>query len=104
MGNAPLAMRSASVLAGHQFHHQIVHTVELFEPVDRRDVGMIQRRQHSRFALEARQALWIVCELPGKNLDSYVATKLGVARLIHFAHAARAEQGDHLVGAHLAAH
>ena len=39
-------------LAGNQFHHQIIHTVGLSQPMNRRDVRVIQRRQHSRFALQ----------------------------------------------------
>ena len=43
-----------------QLHHQRAHAVGVFEAVDVRDVRMVQRREHLRFALEAREALGIV--------------------------------------------
>ena len=67
-----------------------------FEPVDVRDVGMVERREHLRLSLETRQAIRIVRE---QILDRDVAIEPQVARAIHLAHAARAELGDHFVGA-----
>ena len=40
------------ILALDEFHHERVHAAGLLEPVDRRDVGMIQRRERLRLALE----------------------------------------------------
>ena len=62
----------------------------LFEAVDRGDVGMIQRRQHFRFALKTREPLGIMRDRFRQNFDGHVAPELGVMRLIHLAHAARA--------------
>ena len=56
---------------------------------------MIQRCQHLRFALKSCEPLGIVRESFGQNLDCHVAPKFGVVRLIHLAHAARADlRGD----------
>ncbi len=43
------------ILAFDEFHHQC----SFFEPVDRRDVWMVQRRQRLRFALEAHHAIGV---------------------------------------------
>ena len=40
----------------------------LFKPVDVRDVRMVQRRQHLRFALESRKAIGILREASGNTL------------------------------------
>jgi hypothetical protein len=41
-----------------------------------------------------RESVW-------KNLDGYIALELGVARAIHFSHAARAERCEDFVGAEM---
>ena len=71
----------------------------LFEAVDRRDVGMIQRRQELRLALEAREAVRIGGEELGQDFQRDVAIEPRVARAIHLAHAARADGDDDLVSA-----
>ena len=45
-----------------------MHPVRVFEAVDVRDVGMVERRQHLRFAVEARQALRVVAKSSGRTL------------------------------------
>ena len=77
----------------HQFHHQRA----LFHAVDRRDVGMIQRRQHLRLAREARHAVGILREGLGQHLDRDVAVELGVGGALDLAHAALAELGSDAV-------
>ncbi len=47
---------------------------------------MIQGRDGARLALDA------VCETLGGNLDRHIAVRAGVARLVHLAHAAGADQ------------
>src|SRR5438094_658229 len=59
---------------------------------------MRQRRKHLRFAFEAGQPFRIRGKLLRKNLEGDIATEPRIARTIHFAHAARPEQRDHLVG------
>ena len=60
---------------------------------------MIQRREHLRFALEARHALGVVSERVGQHFHRDVAAEPGIARAVHLTHAARAEGGGDFVGA-----
>ena len=53
---------------------------------------MVQRREHPRLALEAREAIRVGRELGRQDLDRDVAPELRVARAIHLAHAARADE------------
>ena len=64
----------------------------LLEAVDRADVRMVERREHPRFALEAREPLGIRREDVRQDLDRDVAPELRVARAIDLAHPARAER------------
>ena len=57
---APDALRQ--VVALGQFHHQRPHAVGGFEPVDVRDVRMIERREQLRFAREPRKPFSVVGE------------------------------------------
>ena len=58
---------------------------------------MIERGQHLRFALEAREPFGIKGEAVGQDLERDVALERRVARAIHLAHAARTERGQDLV-------
>ena len=60
---------------------------------------MIQRGEHPRLALEARQAVGIPRERVRQELDRDIASELRVPRPIDFAHAAGSEGGDNLVRA-----
>ena len=60
---------------------------------------MRQRRDRFRLALEARQRIGIVRDGLRQDLDRDVAVELPVPRLVHLAHAARAERRQDLVGA-----
>ena len=93
-GSGPL-----QVGALDQLHHQRA----LLDAVDGSDVGMIQRRQHLRFALEARHVLRVAGQGGGQHLDGDVAFELGVAGAIDLAHAARAEGREDLIGAEFGA-
>ena len=57
-------MRSASVVALDQLHHERRDAVGSLEAVDLRDVRMVERREDLRFALEARQTIGIVAQTP----------------------------------------
>ena len=90
-------VRAASVcarrLALHQFENQEPDAVGVLEPVDGADVGMIQRGEHSRFAFKAREPIGVARERLRQDLDGDVASKLRVVRPVHFAHAARTQEG-----------
>ena len=45
-----------------EFENQEANAVSFLEAVDRADVGMVQRREHPRFALEARESIGMARE------------------------------------------
>ena len=65
---------------------------DFLEAVDLRDVRMIERREHLRFALEPRQPIGIGRERVRQDLDRDVAIQLRVAGAIHLAHAAAPQE------------
>jgi len=71
----------------HQFHHQII----LPDVVEMADIGMVERRDGSRFLAEA------VAELFGSDFDGYLAADARIAGAIDFSHPAFAEFGSNLV-------
>ena len=79
-------------------HGQEVRRVGLLEAVDGGDVGMVERRQHPRFALEAGQPLGIGGDVLRQRLDRDVAPELGVARAIDHTHPSRTQGREDLVG------
>ncbi len=83
--------RTAERLAGRQLQHQERHPFGLLEPVDRGDIGMVQRRQQAGFPLEAGQPLRIPRERFGQDLDRHLAAEARVHRAVHFPHAAGAQ-------------
>ena len=80
-----------------QLHHQHLDALDVLEPVDGRDVRMIQRGEHFRFALEPRQALRIVREGIGQEFDRDRAIELCVARAVDLSHSAFAQLGHDLI-------
>jgi hypothetical protein len=69
------------------------------QPVDGRDVGVIERRQRLRFAGEPSKPVGITGEGLGQDLQRDVAIELRVAGTVHLAHPAGAEGGENLVRA-----
>ena len=82
--------RSVQRVALDQLQHQGRRVAGVFETVDRPDVRMIERREQSCFAFEARQPIGIGRERRRQDLDRDVAPELRVVRAIHLAHPARA--------------
>ena len=60
---------------------------------------MVELGEELRFALESRQALLVLGERCGQDLDRDLAPELGVGGAIDLAHAALAQLGGDLVGA-----
>jgi hypothetical protein len=60
--------------------------------VNRRDVWVVQRRQQTRFPLEACDSLGIDSDRGRQDFHGDVTRKPAVARPIHFAHRARVER------------
>jgi hypothetical protein len=77
--------------------HELEHQSVLLEPVDRRDVRMVERRDEPRLTLEPRDPIRIGGELVGKDLDSHLAAELGIPSAVDLAHAALADGRDDLV-------
>ena len=72
---------------------QLHHECAFFDPVDPRDVRMIERRQHLGLALEPRHAIGVLGENVRQDFDRYLAPQLSVGSPPHFAHAAFAQLG-----------
>ena len=88
------------VLTLDQLHHQRPRSLRRavpFEPVDVRDVRMVQRGECLRFAREAREAFAVGGKELGQDLDRDAAIELRVAGAIDLAHAARTECADDLI-------
>ena len=84
-------------LALDELHDQEVLATGFFHAEERSDVRMIQRGEDFGFALEARDAVGVGEEGFGQNFNGDAAPELHVARAVHLAHAARAEQAENLV-------
>ena len=69
------------------------------EAVDRGDVRVVELREELRLALESRQALLVLGERRGQDLDRDLALQPRVGRAVDLAHPALAELGGDLVGA-----
>jgi hypothetical protein len=76
-----------------QFHHQRERAVAFLDAVDLRDVGMVERRQRLRLALEARPPLGIRRQQIRQDFDRDVAIELDVAGAVDLAHSAGADLG-----------
>ena len=96
-------MRSARVLPFHQLHHEELLPVRFFEPVERSDMGMIQRGKQSRLPFESRDPVFILGKLLWKNFDGNFAAKLRISGSVDLTHSAFAnELEDFVVREHLA--
>jgi hypothetical protein len=82
-----------------RFHHEGVQAGRLLDRIDRRDVGVIERRERLRLALESRHALRVVGERVRQDLDRHLAAQDGVGCSIHLAHAAFTDQRGDFVDA-----
>src|SRR5262245_59449635 len=78
-------------LAVDQLHHDARLLGGVFEAVNVRNVGMIQRREDFRFTLESREAIGVGSDLRGEKLQRDFAMKFRVERSVDHPHAAFAE-------------
>ena len=86
-------------LAFDQFEDERVGLTAVLEPIDRRNVRVVERRQHLRLAREACDAIGIEGKGVGNDLQRDVAIQLGIARTIPLAHAAGTEGGKDFIRA-----
>jgi hypothetical protein len=92
----PQALRQRRPL--DQFEDQRLAAGRVFEPVDGGDIGMIQRCKEFRLAREPCESTRIGDERFGQQLERHLAAEPRVAGSIHFAHAARTQRRQDLVG------
>ena len=103
-GIAPALQPLGEVLAGDELHRQEVRGRAVgerraLEAVDVRDVGVVERGQQLRLALEAGEALGILRQLGRQHLDRDVASELRVSGAVDLPHTSRAEgSGESVVG------
>jgi hypothetical protein len=64
---------------------------------DRQDVGVAERGNSLRLALEARPPGRLVSEARGQHLDRHIALQPGVTGTINFTHASGPEKAENLV-------
>ena len=69
----------------------------LLQPVDGRDVGMIEGGKRPRFTLEARQPIRIGPKRGRQHLERDVAAQPAVVGAIDLAHPADADDGGDLI-------
>jgi len=95
----PARDEDRQVVPVDQLHDQGPHAPRLLEAVDLRDVRMVERRQRLRFAHQPAEALRLVRELLGEDLDGDVALQPRVAGAPDLSHPAGPEGTDQLVDA-----
>ncbi len=79
------------VFARHELHGEGMDAAGLLEPVDLRDVLMVERRKGLRFAPEAGDAVRVGRERLGQDLDRDIAVEPRVSRPVDLPHPAGAE-------------
>ena len=84
-------------LALQKLHRQEVHVFQLVQPVDRRDVRVVERGQQPRLALEPRQPLGVGAEGVGQDLDRDLAVERRIHGLPDHAHGSAADLFDQTV-------
>ncbi len=75
--NRPLRDAVGKRRAFDQLHDESADAIRLLQPVDLRDVGMVQRGERLRLALEARQPIGVTGKGVGKNLERDWRSRLG---------------------------
>jgi hypothetical protein len=93
----PIAETIGESLAFQILHHEVADAVLLSDIMEGADVGMVQRRDGSGFAVETLPGVGILGKLRRKNFDGNSAIQASVARAIDFTHAAGAYGRNDLV-------
>ena len=83
----------------NELHDQGRNVRRVLETVNVRDVRMVERGEHLRFAAEPGETVRIVRDGREQDFDRDVPVQLRIARPIDFAHPAHTEQGDDFVRA-----
>ena len=67
------------------------------KPVNRGDVGMVQRRKQLSLALEPGDPLHITGHLIGQHLDGHLTVEVGIFSAIDLTHPPRAQRSEDFV-------
>src|SRR5262245_29991016 len=86
-------------LALEELHDEKRRAAFLTDLVRRADVRMLELRERTGFAVEALSEVRVEREDIGQDLEGHDAIEPRVARLVHLAHAARAEGRNDFVTA-----
>ena len=86
-------------LAFQILHHQVADSVLLADVIELADVGVIERRNGARLALETFFGVALVGKMLRQNLDGDGSLQAGVAGAVDLTHAAGADGRLDLVGA-----
>ena len=85
-------------LAFQKLHDGVGDPVVSPEVENRKDVGVGERRDRLRLALEPRQGIGIACDGLGQHLDRHLASEPWVPRAVDLTHPASSERAEDLVG------
>ena len=87
------------ILAFDELHHERARAARSFQPVNRGDVGMIERGEQFGFALEPGEAIGVRGHSGRQHLDGHRALQAGVGGLVDLAHASFADLSGDFVDA-----
>ncbi len=87
------------IFAFDKLHHKGVHAGGFLEPVDRGDVGVIERRERLGFALEPGESFRIGGKRTRQDLDGHLPAQRRVGGPPDLPHAAFADLGRDVVDA-----
>ena len=99
LDSARVLFRISECLSGDQLHDERGTVRRFLDVMNCRDVGMIHRREHLRFAFEPQEPIWIAGQRRRQHLDRNVARQFRVARAIDLADAAGAEGRENFIRA-----
>src|SRR5262245_9542994 len=85
---------TAEYLALDQLEDQVVDVGRFLQTVDRRYVGMIERREHSRLVAEASHPFGVVGKCAREDLDRDITTETCIVRPVNLAHPTSSERGE----------
>src|SRR5579864_9514343 len=75
-----------------QFHDQRPRVSRVFQAINGGNIGMVQRGEDLRFALETSHAVGVRGERLRQDLDGHVPVEIGVAGAVDLPHASAAQQ------------
>ena len=96
-GNDPARDTFSQRFPFHELHDEKGRALGFFEPIERGDTRMVQRREKLRFTLESQETIFVLRKLRGKQLDRHFPPQLGIVRAIDLAHPALADLFDDFV-------